>query len=326
MTQPNRIEWIDICKGIGIVLVVIGHTGIGQISTFGYNYIYSFHMPLFYFLSGLTFKNEKYNQLTLFLRRRFWTLILPFFLLNLIAYIYISLSNIQYLPVQSPSNLITGCLALYFLRVLLVTEIWHLIIWKINKNVYIRLFITVFSVLIIDKLRGLNYNELGLTSNETISYLLPSMPIVYYTIGNTCKFLLKPFVFKLRYSFSLLLLSLLISIFILNYGVSGYFRMIPAISGITSCIIISVMISQQSSVKLKKMILFIGKNTLTIVAFHQIIYNSLKLGTEIITLNKVTDTLIRFTLMSILLYGFIKLINRYCPILAGKDQTNLHKL
>ena len=39
MTKDNRIEWIDICKGIGIILVVIGHTGIGQISPAIYDYI-----------------------------------------------------------------------------------------------------------------------------------------------------------------------------------------------------------------------------------------------------------------------------------------------
>ena len=48
-----RIEWIDICKGLGIFLVVIGHTSIAQISQTVYNWIYSFHMPMFYMLSGM---------------------------------------------------------------------------------------------------------------------------------------------------------------------------------------------------------------------------------------------------------------------------------
>ena len=56
-----RIEWIDVCKGLGIFLVVIGHTSIAQISQTVYNWIYSFHMPMFYMLSGTV----SYTHLTL---------------------------------------------------------------------------------------------------------------------------------------------------------------------------------------------------------------------------------------------------------------------
>ena len=55
----NRIEYIDIMKGIAIILVVIGHyIGVPFIKTF----IWSFHMPLFVFLSGYFFKPEKKKQ------------------------------------------------------------------------------------------------------------------------------------------------------------------------------------------------------------------------------------------------------------------------
>lgn len=146
------------------------------------------------------------------------------------------------------------------------------------------------------------------------------MPIIYYTIGNSCKFLLKSFYQKFRYSILSLLLSIGLSILILNYGVSGYFRIIPATLGITSCIIISIIISQLSLSQMKSFFLFVGKNTIIIVAFHQIIYNSLKLVTDIMTLDKLVDIPLRFAMMVILLYGLIKFINNYFPILAGKYQ------
>ncbi len=57
-----RIQWIDYAKGIGILLVVLGHVltdylthGI-KLTDSAYKllvFIYSFHMPLFFFLSGL---------------------------------------------------------------------------------------------------------------------------------------------------------------------------------------------------------------------------------------------------------------------------------
>lgn len=66
----KRIEWIDIFKGILIILVVFGHATQGIQSNMnvlnnpGYesvsfikNMIYSFHMPAFFIASGLLFNS-----------------------------------------------------------------------------------------------------------------------------------------------------------------------------------------------------------------------------------------------------------------------------
>ena len=47
-----RLEWIDKAKGIGIILVILGHTICPPNIKF---WLYSFHMPLFFFLSGYVF-------------------------------------------------------------------------------------------------------------------------------------------------------------------------------------------------------------------------------------------------------------------------------
>lgn len=44
-----RIEWVDIYKGILIVLMVVGHAT-GMFNAF----IYQFHMAAFFFISGFT--------------------------------------------------------------------------------------------------------------------------------------------------------------------------------------------------------------------------------------------------------------------------------
>ena len=51
--MSKRIEYLDIAKGIGILLVVLGHNDFEVISVFVQRLIYSFHMPLFFFLCGL---------------------------------------------------------------------------------------------------------------------------------------------------------------------------------------------------------------------------------------------------------------------------------
>lgn len=52
MTESNRIEEVDISKGIGMVLVITGHLCVGAPLR---NFIYSFHMPLFFVLSGFVY-------------------------------------------------------------------------------------------------------------------------------------------------------------------------------------------------------------------------------------------------------------------------------
>lgn len=41
----QRLIWLDISKGIAILLVIIGHMGIPRTMS---NIIYSFHMPFFF--------------------------------------------------------------------------------------------------------------------------------------------------------------------------------------------------------------------------------------------------------------------------------------
>ena len=54
----KRIDYVDIAKGIGIVLVVMGHNDFALISPFAHKFIYSFHMPMFFFMSGMFFKPD----------------------------------------------------------------------------------------------------------------------------------------------------------------------------------------------------------------------------------------------------------------------------
>lgn len=69
-TQMTRIKHIDIAKGLGIILVVWGHSQI----ELGHYIIYMFHMPLFFYLSGIFHKPGAFNVL---ITRKFTGLIIP---------------------------------------------------------------------------------------------------------------------------------------------------------------------------------------------------------------------------------------------------------
>jgi fucose 4-O-acetylase-like acetyltransferase len=83
--MSKRIEYVDIAKGIGILLVVMAHNDFGLVSPFFYKLIYAFHMPLFFFVSGMFFKAEQ--PFLSLLRRRFDSLLKPYLFTILLIYI-----------------------------------------------------------------------------------------------------------------------------------------------------------------------------------------------------------------------------------------------
>lgn len=91
VSAPERFVWIARARGIGIMLVVVGHCLRGLVRA-GIlpadamtaaidRAIYSFHMPLFFFLSGLTFAASAGRQTVAgFLSGRMVRLLWPLFL------------------------------------------------------------------------------------------------------------------------------------------------------------------------------------------------------------------------------------------------------
>lgn len=59
--SSKRLDWIDIAKGIAIILVIVGHT-VPNPSPLRHA-IFSFHMPVFFFLAGYTFRPKPWREL-----------------------------------------------------------------------------------------------------------------------------------------------------------------------------------------------------------------------------------------------------------------------
>lgn len=144
--NQNRIQWLDVLKCLTMLLVVVGHASKGDTpDTYRY-YIYSFHMPLFFIISGMTFylqcKKREFTFKTLAqnkARGLVWPyfalsfLTIPFWFINyrVIGYRDQSLGNLIYgifyshqHHVLSPSNAMWFCVTLFLTL---------LVFWLINK-------------------------------------------------------------------------------------------------------------------------------------------------------------------------------------------------
>ena len=94
----KRIEWVDILKGVAIICVIIGHrtwASYGILPCALKIWIYSFHMPLFFFLSGFVFSIDKYENFKQFLINKIKTIIVPMVFFSIVIstfrYIYYGL-------------------------------------------------------------------------------------------------------------------------------------------------------------------------------------------------------------------------------------------
>lgn len=70
--MQKRIDWIDIAKGIGIISVILGHL---RTPLYISEMIFSFHMPLFFVISGYFYKERKLKN---FIFLKYKSLILPY--------------------------------------------------------------------------------------------------------------------------------------------------------------------------------------------------------------------------------------------------------
>lgn len=85
--RTERVEWIDAAKGLGIVLIVLGHITSVETPSWFYIYLYAFHVPLFFFVSGLTFKPAA-KRWGRFFGDKVRTLLVPYLCYALLGYAF----------------------------------------------------------------------------------------------------------------------------------------------------------------------------------------------------------------------------------------------
>lgn len=71
----NRDQTLDIIKGIGIILMVVGHSGSPD---YVHDIIYTFHMPLFFIASGWFFSERNLEDSKGFVMRKLKNIYLPY--------------------------------------------------------------------------------------------------------------------------------------------------------------------------------------------------------------------------------------------------------
>jgi acyltransferase len=342
----KRVEWIDVAKGIGIALVVLGH--IGDSLPKGLSaYIYSFHMPLFFFLSGYLYKNKKIDFLS-FVKKKARTLLIPYFFFAFSTYLFwlfigrkfgddasLNISFLKPLIGIFYSNGIDNWLIfnvpLWFLTCLFCVEVMFYLITKfISSHFLLSFVLIVFSVIgYLDSL----YMPIRLPWGIDVAFTA----IVFYGIGYIVKNIASTKLFTYFNYNSLRKFLLMISLLAIHFFVSdlngrvdmnetyynNYFLFyISAFSGLTAYILISQFLAKS------KILQYFGKNTLVILALHLLgltfIKGILVFGLDF-SLDQTKSSLLWAFLYTILdlviLVPAIYIINKYFPFVLGKSKV-----
>ena len=94
----KRFDYIDLAKGLGMLTIIWGHIHSGA-ST---HILYAFHIPLFFFLSGLVFSPERYDCFKTFLARRWKSLLFPYIVFSVFTWlIWAAYSHVSHAEVDS---------------------------------------------------------------------------------------------------------------------------------------------------------------------------------------------------------------------------------
>lgn len=245
-----REKYVDFAKGVAIFLVVLGHIIDKESFAHTFSTISSFHMPLFFFLSGIAMNFTKIDT-PRYLLRKIVNLLLPFFVIGGVYATFakggVMFSAYWYLPVLFVFSIIVF-INKYF--------------WERNKLICVLLDL-LFTIVIVLTLLKCNIRFVYSLSFYTIAYIVPFLAGTFYPS------------FKDRIPNIIYLLCLL-SVFLLTPYFSGfvhhsvYMHLLKNVIGISMTLLLLALFQNINYVnnKFAELLCFIGRNTMSIYLFH----------------------------------------------------------
>lgn len=272
--EHKRLDWIDAAKGIGILMVLYGHNWLD----WKYCYlVYSFHMPMFFFLSGYTFSDGR--KPTQFILNKVKTLLIPYVFFAICYVLFHGLMNITHAEpfdwIREFSLFITQRhhTYLWFLPVLFVSElvIYSLCRFGLINNKRYSYIICLLTL-------ALLHYACQFFSLSNIVWCIDLLPVASFFIllGSFCR---KNFQFDYNPSNYLIMVLAIVAIVLatINFRCFGHVDMLGNNFGsitlfyLTSISAIYTITLFLRKFRSSKYLLFIGRNLLVLYGFHKLI-------------------------------------------------------
>ncbi len=321
--MERRIDYIDIAKGIGILLVLFGHLLPNNELKI---WIYMFHMPLFFIVYGMISKNELFIA-TVY--KRFVGIYIPYILWGLI-FAGFTFYNCALLVYGTNKSLISAGSSgmLWFLTVMFFASVLSALVQKIVKekrNVEFVAIIILVTIGTVIHYVG-NFKNYGVPFSANVVFVSAGYIILGKIIADNFDkiyTLLKNNLARTVVSVAFLLVAIF-GIFLKTE--TGYPQMatldvgfIPIyfIISVLPCLGLMIISKMLSTAKMKKILIFLGQNSMTIFITHRIIVYCLKdLCAEYGVLMYIPAVMVLIAFCSTI----SALINEFCPWLVGKQK------
>jgi fucose 4-O-acetylase-like acetyltransferase len=188
--KQNRIGYIDIAKGLGMLTIIWGHICYVSISK---SIVYAFHIPLFFFLSGFVFQKQRYNSFGVFLKKRAKGLLFPYVVFSFVTWIVwvlyscLTHSSVEsyWMPLlqtfisQGSEGYLVHNVPLWFVMCLFAVEVLYYFIAKLSDlfNIIICIILAIVGVW---TTRVTFFDFSSLPWSIDVAF----MAIPFYTMGN----------------------------------------------------------------------------------------------------------------------------------------------
>ena len=345
--MKRRIEWIDVGKAILIILVVYGHCT----QSLYYNanlinmirkIIYSFHMPAFFFISGLVFNDANTTTFVKFIKKKYRSLLGIGYIGIIMCFFYnLFMSGNHLLYIQKVfcvRNLLMQLLWMngaelgyWFLAALFTLEI---IMFCIHKNLKNSSFQMLVSMLLLSV--GLMIAELFVTSSKLPFAMIQALiSAPFFEVGIQLKKLnmvrgkCSNYLLYVLVGGGITILSSLLTPFEHNVGVwcAGVGEMQwYLVGGMGGCVMVTGLAKYIVTAKylwwLKKILIIIGQNSLFVYMYHGVIISiSLLFIKRFNIKNSVLDVMVMgWTIgITLLVVGFVVLIKSAWSICGKRE-------
>ncbi len=326
--MKQRIVWIDWAKSICMFLVVMGHCHIQPSMHLIQQIIYSFHIPLFFFFSGLL-RTKEYTLVSL--KKDINYIIIPYFVFGLFQIIIHSIltKDFSFLFFWGNTKLLlcgtdASIGAIWFLPALFICKLLFLILQEIwQKTIIPQIIIIILSLFPAYFISLYNINIPLFTDSALFG--LP-----FFFIGSTCLPYINIIITKSISSIASLTTVFLILTIILSihngfvcvasceYGDNLLMYYLNSITGIAAIIGICLLLNKFHF----EFITTTSYGTVVTLGFHGIFllflqYYIPKLAGFYTSTISIPIAIIYSTITYILCYYIIKYGDRYCPQLLG---------
>lgn len=150
LAVKKRVKYLDLLKCLGMFIVVQGHIHTNY-SWFSLP-LHSYVIPLYFFLSGLTFRASKFNSFGAFVKHRLKSLMLPYAMFSVVTWCVWAVFNrvqgvevdywgplLQTLLAQGSGDFLVHNVPLWFVPCLFLIEMMYYWIDRLPKKRYILL-------------------------------------------------------------------------------------------------------------------------------------------------------------------------------------------